>query len=762
MNIHELKRALTAFADDASDLDLTRGDLIVQIGDDLIEASVEVSVDDPERTLFVTEGDERMSARRWLVNRIARIPLLAERILTHVEEERHFVTPSGKLQSYLEEESAEDGVDVVDVPDTIPRLLSGHVGSSSVLYVTSDAGEGKTTLINELARVQAKKYKAKRAHWLLVPISLGGRAFMTFDDIVVAELVNKLRFHLFHYDAFLEMVRLGVLVPAFDGFEEMFVAGSSGEALSALGNLITDLASSGSVLVAARIAYFHYRNFRTQAKLFDSIRDGSVDFAQLHLDRWSRSQFLRYVGRRGLSNGSAVYERVRTCLGRDDHPVLTRAVLVARLLDVAKDDGLDSLIARLRGDRNDYFHQFVCTIVEREANEKWIDQNTPHQPLLSSAEHHNLLAEVANEMWMTSTDALRGDYLDLVADLFADELEKPPQTKRQIMQRVRQHALISKAGRSDIYTFDHDDFRRYYFGMALAIVLDSEDYNSLISFLGKAELSPLTIESALYAIKRSEKDLFQTLSLLEFLAERAAAASYAGDNVGAIVVRLLEMINAERSVVVKSVTFPPDALKKQKLGLVTFENCQFQTTSLEGSFLAGCRFVNSTLHQLEWPDGFHASGAVIDGCEVIRILTSSGYLYDPSEIKNALLDTGFEVTGVQQESADVRRAVEPDEETKVAERALRIFMRATQINESVFRFKLGDRANMFFQSVLPKMLEYGVLVRVPFRGRGVQRRFRLGISMMKIDMAVPVPHGVESLEEFLESIVSGEQTASHL
>ena len=224
MNIHDLTRSLIAFADDTTDLDLTRGELIVQLGDELIDATVE----ETGGTLYVTEAGHRTSAYLWVVNRIARIPLLADRILTHTAPEPHFVTPSGTLRNYLDQPSP-DKERVDNLPARMPELLSRKPATSSVLYVTSDAGEGKTTLINEVARAQARKYQQKKDNWLLVPISLGGRAFMTFDDIVVAELVNRFRFHLFHYQAFLEMVRLGVLVPAFDGFEEMFVAGSSGE-----------------------------------------------------------------------------------------------------------------------------------------------------------------------------------------------------------------------------------------------------------------------------------------------------------------------------------------------------------------------------------------------------------------------------------------------------------------------------------------------------------------------------------------------------
>ena len=37
-------------------------------------------------------------------------------------------------------------------------------------------------------------------------------------------------------------------MPAFDGFEEMFVEGSSGEALSAMGILVASLESQGAMV----------------------------------------------------------------------------------------------------------------------------------------------------------------------------------------------------------------------------------------------------------------------------------------------------------------------------------------------------------------------------------------------------------------------------------------------------------------------------------------------------------------------------------
>ena len=132
-------------------------------------------------------------------------------------------------------------------------------------------------------------------------------------------------------------------------------------------------------------------------------------------------------------------------------------------------------------------------------------------------------------------------------------------------------------------------------------------------------------------------------------------------------------------------------------------------------------------------------------------------MYDPSVINNQLVAMGFGVVGVADDPvATVFH--EPDEETKIAERALRVFMRATQVNENVFRQKLGgNQTALFFRVVLSKMLEKGVLKKVPYRGRGTrQERYQLAVPMRQIDSAIAIREDVSTLEEFLDSVVSGD------
>ena len=117
---------------------------------------------------------------------------------------------------------------------------------------------------------------------------------------------------------------------------------------------------------------------------------------------------------------------------------------------------------RIGQDERDFFHDFVGGIVEREAREKWTDKSGDSSgTLLTTDEHHELLSMVAQEMWLSATDALAMDVVSLVVEMFVDAREKSPAVARQIHERIKQHSLlaVTRIGRTAL-TFDHEDFRR--------------------------------------------------------------------------------------------------------------------------------------------------------------------------------------------------------------------------------------------------------------------------------------------------------------
>jgi hypothetical protein len=746
MLLPDFKRILTAFADNEADLDISKGVLIVQVRDELIEAKLLQQGGE----LIIDEQGQRLTAVNWLVNRVARVSLLADRILSYVPEAPGFVTPSGRLLDQPDfSRGSEDSAHQDAEQCGLEVLGRRPAGTTSVLYLTSDAGEGKTTLINHMARMQANAFKSKRSDWLLVPIPLGGRTFLRFDDVVVAALVNRLRFQLLYYDAFIELVRLGVLVPAFDGFEEMMIASSSGEAISALANLVRSLKSSGTALVAARKAYFDYQSFKSQARLFDSVGTDSVAFARLSLDRWNEDQFITYGHNRGLSDPKATYDDVSKRLSKE-HPLLTRAVLVRRLVDVATQSStLDGLLDQIGNAPQHYFFQFVSALIEREAQEKWLDlSGDMHQQLLTVEEHHELLSMVAQEMWVSSTDALKPDVLAAIAEVFAELHGKTPTVARQVRERLKQHSLLVSSGAaSGSLAFDHDDFRSFYLGEAVGRALNRQQLNEVRPLLNSGLLPKAAVDEAVLHAKRMTTNIAEALTTIQQLATSESAASVVRENCGGIALGLSDGVPG---VTLNGMSFPEDSLRSRTFTKLTVVNSHFQGSSLAGTRLTDCIFRACRFERIELHQDSRIS-ATLEECHVAMLVRADRdeHYFDPSQIRRLLREAGFMLTLPANQTESPQQA-DPDSELRLVERVMRIFLRATQVNEAVIRVKLGVAAADFIDNVLPRLLRAGMFEEIPYLGSGHQRRFKLRIQMQTFESALSNCRG--SFNAFLELI----------
>lgn len=766
MQFQEFKRIVTCFADSVDDVDASRGELLVQIRDETITARLQQRPDG----LIVEEEGERQRATTWIVNRIARLPLLADRICSYVSPPLHFVKPSGQLLDQPDREPADEDSYREDAAAALSETLDLRpAGTTSVVYLTSDAGEGKTSLIDHLAVERAKAYKARRSDWLLVPIPLGGRTFLRFDDVVVSALVNRLRFQLLYYDAFLELVRLGVLVPAFDGFEEMIVEASSGEAISALGNLVGSLGSAGTLLVAARKAYFEYLSFRSQATLFDAIgSSGNVAFGRLSLDRWKRDTFIRYASERGVRAPDEIFHAVAKRLGDDErHPLLTRAVLVRRLVDIAEDGtDLDGLLDRIGAKPQDYFHDFVDRLVAREARTKWMDTTgDPPRALLTTEEHHELLAMMAHEMWLSATDELRMDVVGILVEMFAAAKDKSPAVARQIGERIKQHALLVRngSGRAAL-AFDHEDFRLFYFGRALGRTLAEGDLGEMRSVLEKEGLPASAVAEAVGVLRRQDASWEKQLVLLQRLADGEMPASFVRENCGTLTLALLD--GGDGSHAVRNMSFPADALRGRRLRNVTVAGSYFHATSLAGMELRGCRFENCDFERLEMDGSETITGSSFDhGCRVGSIVRLDAgdqiARFGPDAIAAELRRAGLEIELATSTEATATEALAPeeppDDDMRVVQRFLRAFLRSNALNGSTIRQRLGVNANRFFKDLLPKLLQAGVVQEVSYQGHGTQKRMKLAAPMTRIEEAMGAAGG--RFDDFVQAFGNATDTA---
>lgn len=733
MTPNEFKRIVSRFSDVPQDVILSQGKIIAEIHGDLLEADLESR----NNQLFVIENGVEYTPEQWIFIRVAKLPLLADRILSYIPAEPHFVPPEGIIRDQLDIAPADKDETANDaLQSSIDILSRSVVGTTKILYLTSDAGEGKTTLINQIARKQAALYKANRAGWLLIPITLGGKPFLRFDDIIVASLANSLRFQYLFYDAFVELVKLGAIIPAFDGFEEMFVENATGEALSALGNVVSSLESQGNILISARKAFFEYNSFETQSKLFDSIGRDSVAFSRISLKRWNKQQFIEYASKNGVQDPQDIYTAIGSKLNDFSHPLLTRAVLVRRLIEVAREkEDRESLLDSLGGSPQDYFMQFVNAILTREVNFKWIDRSgEPHKPLLSIEEHHEILGMLAEEMWVSSSDSLKAEVIEFICEMFSESKKKPVQINRQIKERIKDHALIVQPNKNrSVYSFDHEEFKDYFLGEALGKRILEKNIFEVRSLIRKSNLPTQALETCILHIKRVGTDTESSLNLLIEICKTEGPTSFARENVGALVCGILNRIDANHSEI-KNVIIPSNALSHKTLIRANFIDCYFQPQEIEGTKINECKFVDCNFERLELSHSRKTYSATIENCNIQSLIVGDANVFEPARILHTLKEYGFEYVGNTQQEISLEPVIDP--EVELTERITRKFLRSTFINEEIIRQKLGHRSNEFESGILPRLLQNGIFEEVLYDGSGNQRRFRLTVPMASINNAL--------------------------
>ena len=751
MNPNDFEQILTAFADTPANVDIDRGSLLIEVRDEIIGANLIQR----HGELYVEESGSISPAAAWLVNRVARLPVLADRILSQIEDVAHFINPNGRLLDRIERSPDEQETEIIGVKEHILDLLGERPAQTSTgLYITSDAGEGKTTLIHHLARHQAHLYKHKETDWLIVPVSLGGRTFLRFDDVIIGALVNSLRFPFLYYEAFVRLVRMGVIVPALDGFEEMFVEGQAGDAISALGNLMDMLNGEGTVLIAARKAYFEYKSLQVQAPLFESIRGQSAEFARLHLDRWSRRQFVDYAAMRGVDSAHELFDQAARKLGAN-HPLLTRAVLVRRFVDMAIDGtGSQQLVTAIHNDSENYFYQFVQSIVEREAHDKWVDKSgDPARPLLSVDQHRELLGELALEMWVSESSWLKSDVVESVAAMYAESQHMHGSTTAQIIERVKQHALIVETDdRQFTYRFDHEEFYYFFLGEVLARMIRDRDLADMRRVCRISKFSDLAIDTAIGFAIRSESNFANLIDVLNVICESEPHASFVRENAAGLLVRTFDRACSTERMVVKGMSFPVDALKDRSVSNVEFVDCYFQRTELSPLKLKDCLFDHCQFAQIELDEKRKFRSCEFRDCDCYSVLTfsSESAMYAPTTIEYTLRKAGIVIPGSSSTDMSPTLDLNPQEELLLTERMCRIFYRSTGVNEGVLRQRLGSQANLFFDSVLPELIDHQVLERVQYSGAGNQSRYRLAVSLRNVQKSIKQAQG--NFGKFLECI----------
>lgn len=751
-------RILRKFADNSDDV-LEDHDLVTcSINGENLTVSL---TEDEDVLMCREEGSGPQKARVWIEHRLARLDVLARRIKDVVKFDQHFVTVKSTYQTV---ESNED-VDVVDTVESVLKALNAPSRfSTEVMYLLSEAGDGKSMIMSRLAHRSAVQYLENKKGPIFLPISLDGRPFLRIDDLVVGILANYYRFRYCYFDAIMELVKMGSLVLGLDGFEEMVVEGKEESVISSLGELLKDLNSSGRLVISARRAFYDYA-LRNQIPLLESLKDIYVDFNAYRLQQWQRSEVVAlmktYPQLQGLEDD--IYSRLESRFG-DEHPIITRPVLTRHLIDVIssevlrKNDWQDS-INKITSDKDPQkvMSDFVELLVMREANYKWLVTSGPNKgyPILTVTEHNNILQALAEDMWLSNMEFVKQEYLQDWVELVCLELKKNPAETADCREKILHHAILLRDGEK--YYFCHEAFRKYYLGVAIAKkIINKEDGYSLVRILSQDILDFTVVDKIGFEIAKCG---FTYESLANFLQEirgTASRLSPISQNIGSILMLYSKTNLPTGSVSLKELffttTFTAGArLAHMKFSDCTFENIDFDNAVIEDVFIDHCTIMKATVNKFR-----KIKGLVVSENSMPTAISYRGveeYIYNPDLIKRSLLHMGDVSNDDSATNVDAGVKVS-DEETIALIQLAHLFQRTSGLSDKAMEVRFGRRWPKMQTEFLPRFIKDGLIERRDWYGGGGSYRYKMRLNIGLFEDAVRGADG--SYVRLLELLQTGE------
>ena len=751
-------RVVSYFLQDPEAIVSDRGQIVFANGD--AEYSVSLDMRDGEVVSVVDKDGKSFVPMTWVAMRLAHLDRLASAILRQYQQDIDALKYV-PVSAVFNDSTSGEAIAVEDTESFLcGRLRERDQCQTSVFFITSEAGDGKTILMRRLAVKSALAFLDGKQDWLYVPIELGGKPFFRLDEFILGALSRTYRTPFF-IDAFTELVKCGRIVLALDGFEESAIQGADGEIISSLGSLLASLDSQGAVVFASRKAfYFHshlhdYKSFAGLAKSCD------VSMFELSLEPWGRRQIVELSVQCGLEN-----ERAQSLCGQlshalgSDSPLLSRAVLAHKFIcELFKDENalpsLDAIVQRFQTkDEAALLHAFVMYLLERETR-KLVKSDVDATPILSADEHEHILRMIADEMWKTDTDVLGLDTLNTVVELAVEELDLTPGEFNRCRSHFPHHAMLRLSSAQSI-GFCHIDFLRYFLGAAIACVLTewSDSGFEAQKVLDRKPLPALALKECVRrVVEAGGRD--EVASRLCGLVGPSHGRTTLGQNVTAL--RLMLHGGLDWTLDVSGMYCPEFVLRRHYLANVTLTDCIVECCDLALLANSNVRFVNCEISRARYVGSGSLSGIAFDEHSIPRILVRSengekADVGDVDVIKSLIRRAGATFIGTQR-IVSVEEC-EEDERSAIFFKVVGMFDSRTFLTENVLKSRLGKRFPSFEADICPQMIRCGVLVEKDYHGRHDQRLFRLNASGERLARARGVARGhFETLIANLETEV---------
>ena len=243
MNTFEtLKKEISSFADDENEVIFERNGTVTF---ERQGQMISFQFVDKEGAVFVKYNNIQMPYKIFLAKELAKLDILANKILQKEKNDIIYVDPSATLIETRKNIDS-NALEILNKECSTPLFAGSKIG-----FVTADAGHGKTVLLKQYQYEQAKRYSENKTNFLFWHIDLHGRDLVRLNEAIMYEL-GELRFSGLYYSSIITLIKHNLIILGIDGFDELAAEIGGESALGSLTGLVSKMDGSGILIAASR------------------------------------------------------------------------------------------------------------------------------------------------------------------------------------------------------------------------------------------------------------------------------------------------------------------------------------------------------------------------------------------------------------------------------------------------------------------------------------------------------------------------------
>ncbi len=717
MTKEEIKKDFLAYADDDSDI-LFESNGDVMYFKNGTEHICRIITNEEGNTI-VEYQDEKFAYRTFIVKHLANLDLFARKIIEKRKGLDEFVDSPAILQ-YVHKSI--NGSALTLLQKECDEFLEF---GSKINFITADAGHGKSVLLKQFQAIQDERYVKGESKYLFWHVDLQGRDLVRLGEAIMFDL-GELRFPGLYYPSIINLIQKRFMILAIDGFDELAAEIGGAKAVSSLSNFVNEMAGQGTLIAASRRTFFDTHDYIKRTTLLKNKVPYDINFNELKLQNWTKKEVITYFTNLAFDNPVQIYDAILSEVHEENHPVLTRPFLLAKLASAVEGDvNQVAQFFSCKCNENESVSYIVESFTKREVK-KWkgVDNKTG-QPYLSFDQHIQLLSSIAKEMWDAKKDSITIEEIEIYTVLLFDEWKIEEDLRQIIVRIVGSHAFLPPANDSkmNVRKFEHEEFKHYFLARALADIFNNaiktNNFSELKRFLYIEQLPDSVAMYCFNYVNDLNNNVQKILGYFKSILDSEWKPTYLQLNIGTLLPFMIDKIDFKTPICFDSkVNYSSLIFENKKLCNITFENAAFINISLRDTILDNVQFKKCDFNEIRIESTSRVifrDVSIIDSNVTSIVLLREGEVvevaYSPQRIIELLTANGIKLIddNTSIDSSDI--PTEKSEFKKTLTKFILKFNKMTiQYQKNIVNERyLGNNTDLIIEAIIPLCIDYNVI-----------------------------------------------------